>query len=208
MSFAAVTVPNVKDLHPACDGEGLLLTGWASTWDLDRAGDRVNPFALDKAVEQYMSTNPVLLWSHKYALPPIGRVLKARIDRSRGLWIEAVMPRPRDGTFAAEVWQAAKAGIVKAFSLGAAWLRSHAKGYQEIIGCDLREISLCSIGVNGLTLADAITPTTAKCIDGLWLRDDFSSRWDAAVAAHRVRDLQRDVGLAELELEVAALLLA
>jgi len=35
---------------------------------LDRAGDRINPHALDQAVEQYMSTNPVLLWSHEMAL--------------------------------------------------------------------------------------------------------------------------------------------
>ena len=67
MSFTAVTVPNA-DLHPGLNGEGLLPTGWASTWGLDRAGDRINPHALDQAVEQYMSTNPVLLWSHEMAL--------------------------------------------------------------------------------------------------------------------------------------------
>lgn len=198
-------MPDVKTLHPALNGEGLLLTGWASTWNLDRAGDRINPFALDHAVKQYMATNPVLLWSHKYTLPPIGRVLKARIDRTKGVWIEAVMPRPPDGTFAAEVWNAAKAGIVKALSLGAVWLRSHAKGFQEIIGADLRDISLCSIGVNGLTLADAITPTAAKCVGGVWLPDDFSSRWSAAVHQHRRRDLERDLGMVELELAVAEL---
>jgi hypothetical protein len=129
-------------------------------------------------------------------------VLKARIDRARGLWIEAVMPRPPDGTFAADVWSAAKAGIVKALSMGAAWLRSHAKGYQEVVGCDLREISLCSIGVNGLTLADAITPTAAKCVNGIWLPDDFSGRWSAAVAEHRLRDLQRQLALTELEMTI------
>src|SRR5690348_1650478 len=95
---------------------------------------------------------------------------------SREPWIEAVMPRPQDGSFASEVWQAAMSGIVKAFSLGASWLRSHAKGYREIVGCDLREISLCSIGVNGLTLAYASTPTAAKSVDGLWLPDTFASR--------------------------------
>jgi HK97 family phage prohead protease len=205
MSFDAVTVPDVKSLHPALNGEGLLLTGYASTWDLDRAGDRINPFALDSAVEQYMSTNPVLLWSHKYALPPIGRVLKARIDRARGLYIEAVMPRPTDGSFAGEVWQAAKAGIVKAFSLGASWIRSHAKGYQEIVGCDLKEISLCSIGVNGLTLADAITPTAAKSIGGVWV-PDFAARWNAAVHEHERHSLERDLGLLELQVGVAELL--
>jgi len=141
------------------------------------------------------------------ALPPISKVLKARIDRAKRLWIEAAMPRPRDGSFAAEVWQAAKSGIVKAFSLGASWVRSHAKGYQEVMAVTSARSAYVSIGVNGLTLADAITPTTAKCINGVWLPDSFAAQWGAALLAHRVTDLERDVAMAELELSVAELLL-
>ena len=207
MSFTVTDVPNVNNLHPALNGEGLLLTGWAGRWELDRAGDIINSHAMDKAVEQYMSTNPVLLWSHKYALPPIGRVLKMTIDRGTGVYIEAVMPRPPDGSFASEIWHAAKSGIVKAFSLGASWIRSHAKGYQEIVGADLRECSLCSIGVNGLTLADAITPTAAKSIGGVWLPDNFSTRWNSAVRERRLHDLTRDLAMLELQTDVAAALL-
>src|ERR1035441_2397670 len=109
MSFISTHVPDISTLHPACNGEGLLLSGYASTWDLDRAGDRINPYALDEAVERYMA-NPVLLYAHKSSLPPVGKVLKAQIHRNKGVWIEAIMPRPQDGSFAAEVWQAAKGG--------------------------------------------------------------------------------------------------
>ena len=125
-------------------------------------------------------------------------MLEARINRAKGLWIEAVMPRPQDGSFAAEVWQAAKRGIVKAFSLGRAGCDLTRRAFRrssEVVGCDLREMSLRGIGVNGLTLADA-TPTAAKSVGGIWLPDTFSSRWDAAVVAeHRLNDLQPDLGV-------------
>jgi HK97 family phage prohead protease len=171
MAFTATHIPDVSELHPAFDGEALLLSGYASTWNLDRVGDRINPFALDEAVKSYMATNPVLLYSHKVSLPPVGKVLKARIDRARGVWIEAIMPKPAGGGFAAEVWESAKSGLLKAFSIGGRFLRSTAKGFTEIIGCDMAEISICSVGVNGETYADSVTPTHVKCLsEGRFVR--------------------------------------
>jgi HK97 family phage prohead protease len=234
MSFTTRHIPDVSTLHPAHSGEGLILTGYASTWSEDRALDQIHPHALDDAVKQYMSTNPVLLWSHKMSLPAIGKVLKAVIHRERGVWIEAFMPRPPDGSFAAEVYNAAKTGLVKAFSLGASWLRSHRKGYPEIIGADLREISLASCGVNGETLADSVTPTQVKCVgdayvplavadeykaimderDGLYAlaghlqrRADVNSRIAADLAAHReLRAAASDVAFTVAKLRVRELL--
>jgi hypothetical protein len=51
----------------------------------------------------YMATNPVLLYSHQYALPPIGRVINAEIHRDKGLFVECLLPKPAPGSFAAEV---------------------------------------------------------------------------------------------------------
>jgi hypothetical protein len=87
MNFAIVThVPNISELHPASDGEGLLVSGYAATWDLDRVGDRFDSYSLDKALKPYMATNPVVLFKHDKDKPPIAKVLDAKIDRQRGLW--------------------------------------------------------------------------------------------------------------------------
>jgi HK97 family phage prohead protease len=207
--FTAEHVPNVSTLHPAFEGEGLLLSGYASTWALDREGDRINPFALDQAVKQYMSTNPVLLYSHKMSLPPVGKILKARIDRARGLWVEALMPKPAGDGFAAEVWDAARSGLLKAFSLGASWLRSTARGFVEIIGADLREISICSIGVNGETYADSVTPTQVKCLpDGGFVRVADWAEYKALTDERNNLDwlaaqVRRRVDLEQIRLAVA-----
>jgi hypothetical protein len=94
MSFTTTRVPSVNELHPAFDGEGLLLGGYAATWDLDKVDDKINPWALDQAVATYMATNPVLLFAHKLGLPPVGKVLKAQVHRAKGLWVEAILPKP------------------------------------------------------------------------------------------------------------------
>src|SRR5437588_6838338 len=124
-------VPLVTELHSPIDGDGLLLKGYAASWTLDRRGDAFNPKSLDRAVRKFMSTNPVLLFSHRLSLPPVGKVTKAEIHRDRGLWIEAVMPRPQAGTFASEVWDATKSGILKALSVNGKWFRKDRGTHQE-----------------------------------------------------------------------------
>jgi HK97 family phage prohead protease len=179
--FSTIHVPDVSTLHPAFSGEGLILTGYAGTWAEDRVLDQINPYALDEAVKKFLASNPVLLWSHKMSLPPIGKILKAVIHRDRGVYIEAFMPRPPDGSFAAEVYNAAKSGLVKAFSLGAKWLRSHRKGYPEIVGADIYECSLASVGVNGQTLADSVTPTQVKCIGDAYVPVAVAAEYKALI---------------------------
>src|SRR5436190_23551238 len=114
MSFTIERLPTLKDLHPAVDKEGLLLRGYASTWTEGPVQDRMSPYSLDAAVKRYMATNPILLYQHKVNLPPIGKVIKAEIHRAKGLWIEAILPKPKEGTFAYEVWESAKNGLLKA----------------------------------------------------------------------------------------------
>jgi hypothetical protein len=42
----------------------------------------------------------------------------------------------------------------------------------------------------------------AKSIGGVWVPDDFSGRWSTAVRKHRLRDLQRQLALTELEMTI------
>ncbi len=149
-------LPNVRDLAPALEGDALVLSGYAATWDLDRVGDRFDPRSLDKALSTFMETNPVVLFQHQRSKPPIGKVLEARIDRDRGLWVKALLPRPAKGSWAESIWTAARQGLLRAFSVGGRWVRQAAAGYQRIVDADLYEVSLAPVAVNGMAHAETV----------------------------------------------------
>jgi HK97 family phage prohead protease len=158
-------VPNVSELHPAADGEGVIISGYAATFDVDKVGDMISPFALDATVARFMATNPVLLYAHKMGLPPVGKVLKAQIHRAKGLWIEALLPRPAsESSLAFEVWEAVKNGLLRALSVGGAFFRNDKGTHNEVHGMRLDEISICPVAVSGSAFATAVTPMHVKCV--------------------------------------------
>ena len=142
---------NLSNEHVREEADGsLVVSGWASNFDVDRVGDTVTRKALEDALTGYMR-NPVLLYDHKYS-QPAGIVTKALVDE-RGLWVEARLPRP-DGGLPRHYWNMVKAGVMRALSIGGVFTRDALK---RIVSCDLREISVASVGVNAGTLLSAQT---------------------------------------------------
>lgn len=173
-------MPNVSELAPGLNGEGLLLEGWASTPTLDRHNDQVNPKALEASFRTFLATNPVLLFHHKKSLPPVGRILEGKITDA-GLWVKAVMPRPQPGTFAAEVFNAVKEGLLRALSLGAKWTRIPRGGHNEVVKADIQEVSLAPVSVGLDTLLQSVHPTEAKALCGEWMSvPEYEARLEAA----------------------------
>lgn len=206
--LTASLVPSIADLLPARNGEGLILEGMASTPTLDRQNDVVNPQALAESVKSFMATNPVLMFAHKYGLPPIGRVLETKITDA-GLWIKAVMPRPEPETFASEVWNAARDGLLRAFSLGARWTRVPRGDHNEIVKADMREISLCPISVGFDTVASSVVPTEAKCLGSEWLTlAEYEQRERDAQDWLLRKRAERELDRIGIRLSVAEMLLA
>ncbi|MFI4977727.1 MAG: HK97 family phage prohead protease [Solirubrobacterales bacterium] len=209
MSLTITPVPNISELHPAFDGEGLLVSGYAATFDLDKVNDKINPYALDATVARYMATNPVLMYAHKLGLPPVGRVIRAEIHRAKGLWIEAIMPRPRDGSFGAEVWEAVKNGVLRAMSVGGAFFRNSKGSHNEVHGMRLDEISICPIAVSGSAFATAVTPTHVKCLaDGGYVPIEHYREYKAITDERddllwMAAQLQRKRDLEEIKVAVA-----
>lgn len=191
-------IPSVADLYPAADNDGLLLKGYAATWNRDRIGDEFNPYSLDRTVKAYLATNPVLLFNHNYGFPAIGRVLNAEIHRDKGLWVECLMPKPAPGGLASEIWDAAKNGILRAFSVGGKWFKQDKGSHNAIMDADLIEISLCNVGVNPDTFATAIAPTEVKCIGAGYMDP---AAYDAAVGDARER-----LALAEAQMSLAEII--
>jgi HK97 family phage prohead protease len=93
------------------DGKKYTIT--ASTPDVDRDGEVIVPAAF-KNLDAYLGSNPVILWAHNYAHPPIGRATDGRItDEALELDIEfATTP------FAREVKGLYDTGFMNAFSVG------------------------------------------------------------------------------------------
>lgn len=127
------------------DSDKLTISGLASNFDLDRQGDRMARTAFDRALKRYLTTNPILLYSHRYEMP-MGKVTRAEVN-DEGLYVEAELPKPEPGTEAANVWRLVKAGVVRAFSVGAVFSRRVIGGVKTIIDADLREISIAPVGV-------------------------------------------------------------
>lgn len=122
----------------------LVISGLASNWDLDRQGDRMARYAFDRALKRYLTTNPILLYNHRYGMP-MGRVTRASVDDD-GLWVEAELPRPEPGTEAANIWRLVRTGVVRAFSVGAVFTRRVIGGVKTIVDADLREVSIAAVG--------------------------------------------------------------
>jgi HK97 family phage prohead protease len=203
-----MNVPNVNELHAAENAEGLLLSGYVSTPTLDRANDVVNPHALKAAVAKYLATNPVLLWQHRLSLPPLGKVLSARID-SRGIFITALLPKPAPGTFAWDVYSAVKNGVARGLSLGGSFYREARRGFAEVTNMELREMSLCSLSVGHDTLVDSVVPTEVKSLgDGLWVPASATVTEQIAARTRHHRQRQISDALDQLGLELSTRLIA
>ena len=85
-----------------------------STGDVDRDHDRIPPASWD--ISQFMA-NPVILWSHKHEIPPIGRARDVRIVKN-GLIAEIEFPPPGIHPLADTISGLVAEGFLKATSVG------------------------------------------------------------------------------------------
>ena len=89
--------------------DSIFIEGYASTTDVDRAGDVVPKDVWEMGMQNYLK-NPIILSQHDHD-DPIGRMVEHKID-SKGLWIRARI------SAAAEVFSLIKDGVLTAFSIG------------------------------------------------------------------------------------------
>jgi HK97 family phage prohead protease/HK97 family phage major capsid protein len=134
------------------DAEERIITGYASTDDLDRQQEIVKPEAFAATLKAFME-NPVLLFGHEWWSKPIGKVLEAEV-RAKGLWIKAQISKATEE--ANEVWGLIKEGILKAFSIGYRPIKweDTDEDIRTILELELFEISMVSIPANPQALAD------------------------------------------------------
>lgn len=126
------------------DADERIIEGWASTKDLDRYNEIVEPAAFKKSLKTYMK-NPVLFFGHEWWSLPIGKVLSAKI-KDDGLWVKAKISESAD-----EVWSLLKEEMLKTFSIGYKLLKYEKDQETDIttlLDLELLEISVVGIPAN------------------------------------------------------------
>ncbi|RJP69035.1 MAG: HK97 family phage prohead protease [Candidatus Abyssobacteria bacterium SURF_17] len=125
--------------------EAVFIEGYASTRDLDRSGEVVEPTAFEKWLPKYMK-NPVITYMHDWS-QPIGRTVQARIDTT-GLWVRAFVSNA-----ATTVIELIKQGILKGFSIGYNVVKAEERdGVDHLTEVELYEIAVVTIPANRETL--------------------------------------------------------
>ena len=136
-----------KELSEDDEIQSVMIEGYASTNDIDRAGDVVSSKVWEKGLENYLK-NPIILAYHDHS-QPCGRMVEHRAD-SKGLWIKA-----RISSAAEDVFKLVKDSIMTAFSIG--FMIKDAEYNQDaeifmIKEIELHEISVVPIPCNQNTL--------------------------------------------------------
>ena len=136
-------VPKISDVI-----QSIFIEGYASTNDVDRAGDVVSAAVWEKGITNYLK-NPIILANHDYD-DPIGRMVDYKMD-SKGLWVKARI------SAAAEIFNLVKDKVVTAFSIGFKIVDAEYNSAAEIFmikEVELLEISVVSVPCNQNTLFD------------------------------------------------------
>ena len=194
----AYSLLEIKSVAPA----GRRFSGIASTPELDRQGD-----SLDPAGVTFRNSIP-LLWHHDQR-QPIGRVTLTATPG--GILFEATIPEVDEPgplkTRVDEAWQSIKAGIITGVSVGhrvlAGGLERLHNGTRRITKSEICELSLVTIPANASasirlvkSLAQesaAMNPTISERIQGLESKRAVLAQSMANTMTHRIA-CERTVG--------------
>ncbi|MEM1943786.1 MAG: hypothetical protein QXY50_00875 [Candidatus Caldarchaeum sp.] len=120
--------------------------GIATTSNVDLEGDRFTEEVLARNTERMLG-RPVLLHHGRDSVhgdAVVGRVVEARFERGRGLWIKAGIYRAFEN-----VWRMVKNGLLNALSVGGLVRRIRfGDRFREIEDAEITEVSLTYRGVN------------------------------------------------------------
>lgn len=141
-------VPDTKAV--TADDGTLYIEGTAADFGVDRQNEAFEEGAFDEGMKSYMERNPVLLYHHK-GDKALGTV-KAWERRGDGIWVKAAIEKPAVGSWAEDVYNKVKSGVIKSFSVGGLFRRRPgADGVTRIHKADIAEISVTPLPVNPRT---------------------------------------------------------
>ena len=162
------------------DGDRRTFEGWAAVDEVDLDGMLLPAEYMEWSLEQYMRTNPVLLWNHNPNLP-IGRILKMRYVQNKGVYVKGEIAKARDiessfveirdhdgeelldvAKACEQSWRLIKSGLARSLSIGATnigkqWEERIVDGVTVQVPKRIRikEVSLAAIAKNPETIITA-----------------------------------------------------
>jgi HK97 family phage prohead protease len=168
------------------DAEKRIVSGYASTYDLDQGGDIITRGAFAKTLET-QGNRVKVLWQHNSQMP-IGRPISMAED-DRGLYVESYIAKTRQGDEALEL---AKEGIIDSMSIGYMVNESEYKddGVRVIKELTLMEYSLVTWPMNQGAVITGVKSVDVRDVEKT-LRDAGFSRSQAkAIAGAGVKSLR------------------
>ena len=130
------------------DDDSIMISGYASTQDVDRHGDVVPASVWKKGLENYLK-NPIILAFHDHT-QPVGRMIEHRVEKDMGLWIKAKISSASE-----KVYKLVKDGVLSAFSIGFRVKDAEYDAATKLFvvkELELHEISVVSVPANQNTL--------------------------------------------------------
>jgi HK97 family phage prohead protease/HK97 family phage major capsid protein len=172
----------IKELPTADEAiDNIYISGYASTNNVDRAGDVVPASVWEAGIKNYLK-NPIVLAHHDHD-DPIGRVTEHKID-DKGLWIKARI------SAAAEVFNLIKDSVLTAFSVGFRVLDAEYNAATELFvikELELIEISVVSVPCNSDTLF-SLSKSFENNDEYLTFKSQFAPKSDSAKGLEALTD--------------------
>ena len=155
--FSFETDLTFKKADPEDDNSPLIIEGKASTDDLDRMNDIIDPKAWSKgaALSAYKA-NPIVLAYHRHD-KPIGKATEVRATKN-GLELKATISKAAN-----EVYSLIQEGILKAFSVG--FIAKDMNYDSDNDYYNIKEVELVEVSVVSVPANPYATFSVSKCFD-------------------------------------------
>ena len=182
----------------AIDGSEGMISGMASTTDVDLVGDRILSGAFDKSIKEKMTSSKKffpLLSEHRV---PVGKITTAKATDS-GLYIEAKFLEGHNA--AQDTYVNVKEGIQDSFSVGfqivdAKFVVEDEEEIFEITEANLKEVSVVSNPANPEATIDSVKSLFGKSKNhekswlDVWAENEYKQKnqkellWEALSRVH------------------------
>lgn len=168
------------------DAESRIISGYASTYDLDQGGDIIVRGAFAKTLE-VGSKRVKVLWQHNSQMP-IGRPVKMQED-DKGLFVESYIAKTRQGDEALEL---AREGIIDSMSIGYQVNESEYKddGVRVIKELTLMEYSLVTWPMNEAAVITGVKSLEPKEIERVLREAGLTKSQACAIATAGIKRLR------------------
>lgn len=139
-----VLIPTEKSV--TTDAGDVIIEGYAADFEVDRQGEAFLPGAFDQALEKATRAEIPLLFEHDNKRQ-LGVIEELRVDPERGLWTRARIAKAQVGTWAEDVVDKVKRGMMKGLSVRGMSKITMTPDGPRIGTIDLAEISVTPVPV-------------------------------------------------------------